>query len=56
MPLNRVGQHLFALLGAWPAPSRPGTLKPKLDYTIEVIEKYFWSEEEQMPRVLGTKP
>lgn len=42
-------QHFFALLGAASATT---TAHPKaralLDYTIEIIEKYFWSETEQM--------
>lgn len=42
-------QHFFALLGAASAVTtgHPEAVK-LLDYTIEVIEKYFWSEEEQM--------
>lgn len=42
-------QHFFALLGAASAVTTGHPEARKLlDYTIEVIEKYFWSEEEQM--------
>ena len=42
-------QHFFALLGAASAVTTGHPEARKLlDYTIEIIEKYFWSEEEQM--------
>lgn len=42
-------QHFFALLGAASAVTTGHPEARKLlDYAIEVIEKYFWSEEEQM--------
>ncbi len=50
-------QHFFALLGAASAVTTGHPEARKLlDYTIEIIEKYFWSEEEQMCRNPGTKP
>lgn len=45
-------QHFFALLGAASAVTTGHPEARKLlDYTIEIIEKYFWSEEEQMYRI-----
>ncbi len=42
-------QHFFALLGAASAVTTGHPEARKLlDYAIEIIEKYFWSEEEQM--------
>lgn len=39
-------QHFFALLGAASAVTTGHPEARKLlDYTIEIIEKYFWSEE-----------
>lgn len=48
MPPNRA-INISLLCWVLPAPSQRVTRKRKLlDYTIEIIEKYFWSEEEQM--------
>lgn len=50
-------QHFFALLGAASAVTTGHPEARKLlDYTIEIIEKYFWSEEEQMCTESGMKP
>lgn len=50
-------QHFFALLGAASAVTTGHPEARKLlDYTIEIIEKYFWSEEEQMCLESSTKP
>lgn len=50
-------QHFFALLGAASAVTTGHPEARKLlDYTIEIIEKYFWSEEEQMCLESWTKP
>lgn len=50
-------QHFFALLGAASAVTTGHPEARKLlDYAIEIIEKYFWSEEEQMCLESWTKP
>ncbi len=51
-------QHFFVLLGAASAVTTGHPQARKLlDDAIEVIERYFWSEQEQMCLgVLGTKP
>lgn len=50
-------QHFFALLGAASAVTTGHPEARKLlDYTIEIIEKYFWSEEEQMCLESWMKP